>query len=102
MPDRKKYNAGDVVGRKGNPDLLGIITELQIGDDINDLKYLVHFYDTKNPGDYETETCDNTELINKNDAVNRRKLARLNVGPGGSRKSRRRSRKNKHTRRARR
>ena len=97
------FKKGDIVGKVGDPSVHGIVIELQYGKDKTDVSYFVKFYKVDKPGEYTAETYDEGELIRKNSQPYKNRLANLDQGPpsGGS-KSRRRSRKNKRTRRARR
>ena len=92
------FKKGDIVGKTTDGDAsVGIVETVEQGD-----KYQVYFYTA--PGVGEAGGYDGSELVRRNTPFYMDKYHNiLNVDPrGGSRKSRRRSRKNKRTRSVRR
>lgn len=99
MAQKKTYNLHDIVGLKGDLSVLGKVMSVEDGK--YGLEYQVDFFKVDEPGNYTSKVYDASELVNRNSQAYRIAFNKLNVGPGGS-KSRRRSRKNKRTRRVRR
>lgn len=99
MAQKKTYNIGDVVGRNAIGDKsIGIVETDKDKDQDGNTLYGVYFY--TEPTGQVGLTAD--ELISKPGHSYKKTANNMNVPPGGgSRKSRRRSRKNKRTRRVR-